>query len=486
MSFNYKTIIKIVGIISIIIGTAMMPSLLIAFFYGEKSAETAFFKSILAALTIGVILHFAVRSASSTLKLRDGYLIAALCWFIASAIGAFPYLLSDVIPNYGDAFFESVSGFTTTGFTVIDGYSNMPKSIQFWRAFSHWLGAIGILILAISLLPALGIGGLKIFSAEAPGPTVEKTSNRLTDSAKIIYIIYVSLTLIEVVLLMFGGLNLFEALIHTFGSMGTGGMSSYSSSIARFDNLFIEIVVIFFSILASINFVLYYQILKGKWKAFFLDNELRTFFLILLSSYLFISLNLWLSGTYDSFGQSVRFAFFQATSFMTTSAYTTADYTLWPTFSQSILLCLMLIGGCSASACGSMKVIRVMIIFKLIIRGTYKRLHPNAVVPVKIGARTISAETVSKISSFVIVYFTIFFVSCLIISLENKDFITTISAVAGSLSNTGLGFGLLGPTETFRIFTMPSRIYLSIVMIAGRLELFTIIMLLSPSFWKAK
>ncbi|MEL7654977.1 MAG: potassium transporter TrkG [Bacillota bacterium] len=486
MSFNYKVIIKIIGTISIIIGIAMLPSLFIAFTFGEKLAAAAFLKSVLSALAIGLMIHFFVKPSTSLLKLRDGYLIAALCWFIASAIGAFPYFLSEFIPNYGNAFFESVSGFTTTGFTVINDYSIMPKSIQFWRAFSHWLGAIGILILAISLLPALGIGGLKIFSAEAPGPTVEKTSNRLTDSAKKIYVIYVSLTIIEVILLILGGLDLFEALIHTFGSMGTGGMSSYRTSIAHFDNLFVEIVVIFFSILASINFVLYHQILKGRWKSFFLDHELRTFFFILLSAYLIIALNLWISDTYDSFAQSLRFAFFQATSFMTTSAYATADYTLWPTFSQSILLCLMLIGGCSASACGSMKVIRVMILFKLIIRGVNKRLHPNAVVPVKIGTRTISAETVSKISSFAIVYFTILIVSCLVVSLENKDLITTFSAVTGSLSNTGLGFGLLGPTENFCIFSMPARIYLSIVMIAGRLELFTIIMLISPSFWKAK
>lgn len=486
MSFNYRTIIKITGIISIIIGTAMLPSLFIAAFFGEQSAWKAFMISSFTALTIGTVIHLFVKPSSASLKLRDGYIIAAICWFAASAIGAFPYFLSGEISNYGDAFFESVSSFTTTGFTVIDGYSQMPKSFQFWRAFSHWLGAIGILILAITLLPALGIGGLKIFSAEAPGPTVEKTSNRLTDSAKKIYIIYVSLTAIEVILLMLGGLNLFEALIHTFGSMGTGGMSSYGSSIAHFHNLFVESVVIFFSILASINFVLYHQLLRGKWKAFFQDNELRTFILILIGSYLLIVLNLRISGTYESLGESARFGIFQASSFMTTSAYATADYTLWPTFSQSVLFCLMLIGGCSASACGSLKVIRVMILFKLIVRGTYKRLHPNAVVPVKIGTRTISAETVSKISSFAFFYFSVFMVSCLIVSLENKDFITTISAVAGSLSNTGLGFGLIGPTETLSIFTMPTRLYLSVVMIAGRLELFAIIMLLTPTFWKAK
>jgi len=486
MFFNYKILIKVIGTISIIIGTAMLPSLVIAYIYDEKAAGMAFLKSIVLAFTIGVTILVAVKPTSTILKMRDGYLIAALCWFMASAIGAFPYLLSEVIPNYGDAFFESVSGFTTTGATTIDDFSSIPKAVQFWRALSHWLGAMGILILAISLLPALGIGGLKLLSAETPSPTVEKMGTRISDTAKKLYLIYISLTVIEVMLLLIGGLNLFDAMIHTFGSMGTGGMSNYSSSIARFDNLLIEFIVIFFSFLASINFVLYHQLLERKWKAFFADRELRTFVAILIISFLLITMNLWLSGTYDSFGKSLRYAAFQAAAFMTTSAYATTDYTLWPSFSQMMLICLMLIGGCSASACGSMKVIRFMILFKLVVRGTYKRLHPNAVVPVKIGAKTISAETVSKVSSFAIVYFSILVIGCLVVSIENHDILTTISSVIGALSNTGLGFGELGPTENFSIFSGPTRIFFSVLMIAGRLELFTIIMLVSPSFWRAR
>ncbi|HYE67550.1 MAG TPA: potassium transporter TrkG [Anaerovoracaceae bacterium] len=486
MLFNYRILVKVIGTISIIIGTAMLPSLMIAYLYDEKAAGMAFLKSILLAFTIGIVILVAVKPTSTILKMRDGYLIAALCWFIASAIGAFPYMFTEVMPSYGDAFFESVSGFTTTGATIIDDFSKIPKSVQFWRALSHWLGAMGILILAISLLPALGIGGLKLLSAETPSPTVEKMGTRISDTAKKLYLIYLTLTVIEVILLLLGGLNLFEALVHTFGSMGTGGMSNYSSSVAQFDNSLIEFVVISFSFLASINFVLYHQLLEGKWKTFLADRELRTFVAILIISFLLITLNLWLSGTYDSFGKALRFAVFQATAFMTTSAYATADYTLWPSFSQMMLICLMLIGGCSASACGSMKVIRFLILFKLVIRGTYKRLHPNAVVPVKIGLKTISAETVSKVSSFAILYFSILIVGCLVVSIENHDMLTTVSAVISSLSNTGLGFGELGPTENFAIFSGPTRIFLSVLMIAGRLELFTIIMLISPSFWRAR
>jgi len=486
MYFNYKILIKVLGTISIIIGAAMLPSVLVAHLYHEKAAEIAFLITMIPAIGIGAVILFVVKPKSPNVKMRDGYLIAALCWFVSSAVGAFPYLLSGVIPCYGDAFFESVSGFTTTGATVIDNLSLIPKSMQLWRALSHWLGAMGILILAISLLPALGIGGLKLLSAEAPGPTIEKMGTRITDTAKKLYLIYVLLTAIEVLLLLVGGLSLLDALIHALGSMGMGSMSSYNSSIAQFSTPFIEFVVILFGFLASVNFVLYHHLLEGRWRAFFKDRELCTFVVILIVSFLLITVNLWFSGTYESAGESLRYASFQAAAFMTTSAYVTADYTLWPSFSQMLLLCLMLIGGCSASACGSMKVLRVMILFKLIVRGTYKRLHPNAVFPVKIGTKTISAETVSKVSSFTFVYFTILIFSCLVVSLENYDMLTTISAVIGSLSNTGLALGELGPTENFGIFSQPTRIYLSIVMIAGRLELFAIIMLLSPSFWRAR
>lgn len=485
MPFNYRVIIKVIGIISLIIGLSMMLPLLVAYIYGEKAAFFAFLKSIAISLPAGLLIIVLLKPESTSLKIRDGYLIAAICWIIASAFGAFPYYFSGAVPTYMDAYFESVSGFTTTGASIIADFSVMPKAIQFWRSFSHWLGAMGILILAISLLPALGIGGLRIASAEAPGPTVEKISTKISDSARKLYFMYGSLTLAEVILLMIGGMNLFDSLIHTFGSIGTGGLSNYKNGISSFDGFYTEFIIIFFSIVASINFILYHLILKGKWKDFLKDSELRAFLLILAGSSILVSLNLWLSGMYD-FSLSAKNALFQATAFMSTSGSAIADYTLWPSFSQMILFCLMLIGGCSASTCGSIKVVRIMIIFKLIIRGMYKRLHPNAVVPVKIGTRTISAETVSKVTSFTIMYFTIFIVSSLLISLEGHDLLTTFSAAVSSLSNTGLGMGLLGPSGNYSIFSLPTRLYLAVLMIAGRLELFTIIILLTPAFWKAR
>ena len=437
MSFNYKIIIKVIGLISLIIGLSMLLPLLVAYLYGEKTVFFAFLKSIAVSLTPGLLMLAYAKTDSSSLRIRDGYLIAGICWFTASAFGAFPYFFSAIIPNYLDAYFESVSGFTTTGASIIEDFSVMPKAIQFWRSFSHWLGAMGILILAISLLPALGIGGLRIASAEAPGPTVEKISTKISDSARKLYTIYISFTLIEVLLLMLGGMNLFDSLIHTFSSIGTGGLSNYKDGISHFDSFYLEFIIIFFSVVASINFALYNLLLKGKWRDFLKDAELRVFLSILAASSVLIALNLWLSETYDM-GLSARHSLFQATAFMSTSGYAIADFTSWPSFSQMLLFSLMLVGGCSASTCGSIKVIRVMILFKLVVRGIYKQLHPNAVIPVKIGSRTISAETVSKVASFTILYFTIFIISSLLVSLEGHDLLTLFSATASSLSNTGL------------------------------------------------
>lgn len=485
MLFNYHIMIKVVGIITATIGVLMVPSLIVSLVYGEDSVVKAFLMSIVPAVIVGVLIIIKMKPLSSSLKLRDGYLIVAASWILVSIIGAFPYMLSGILPSFIDAFFESVAGFTTTSSTIIDELSAIPKGLIFWRSFCHWLGGMGVLILVISILPALGIGGQRIANAEAPWPTLTKISNRMTDSAKILYIMYISFTIVEIILLMLGGMDIFDALIHAFGSMGTGGSSNYQDGVAHFNSLYIELVIVIFSILASINFTLYNNFIRGHWKEFFRDSELRVFLITLGSAIILMMLVLRINGTYDSLGESLRYSIFHSTSFMSTSGYSTTNYTLWPTFCQIILFGLMLIGGCSASTCGSIKVIRIMVLFKLIIRGLYRRLHPNSVVPVKVGGKALSSETVSRISSFLILYFMILIFSSLVLSLDNHDLITTISAAASTLSNTGMGFGLLGPEETFSIFSTPMRLFLSILMIAGRLELFTIMLLFTPSFWNS-
>lgn len=482
MSFNYKVMLKVYGTIITILSIAMVPAVIVSFFYGEDHVALAFIKVIIPAMSIGILILLRTKTISNTLKIRDSYLIVTTCWILASALGAIPYLLSGTMTSFIDAFFESVSGFTTTGATILDDLTTIPKGLLFWRSFTHWLGGVGILILLISVLPALGIGGQKIARAETPGPVMEKMSTRMSDSARMLYILYISLTITEIILLKAGGLNFFDTFVHTFGSISTGGLSNYGSGIAHFDSIYIESIVIIFSILASINFALYHHLIRMGIRNVFKDSELRLFLIILGSASFLVILNLRLSGTYPSMAEAARYGIFQVSAFMSTSGYATTNYTLWPTFSQMILLTLMFIGGCSASTSGAIKVVRIAILMKLIVRGLYKRLHPNAVYPVKLGDKAISSDTVSSVTSFIILYFLVFIFSALVLSLDNYDMMTTISAAAGALSNTGMGLGLLG-TNTYSIFSEPIRLYLSFLMIAGRLELFTLVLLLTPSYW---
>lgn len=483
MVLNYKVILKITGIIILIISLSMTPSFLVSLFYGESDMAISFVKSMIPMFLIGLFLVMTTKPASPNLRIRDGFAIVALCWVLSSLLGSIPFMISGYIPRFADAFFETASGFSTTGASILTDVEVLPKGLLFWRSFTHWLGGMGILVFAIALLPALGIAGHRIAKAETTGPTLGKLTPKLTDTAKILYIIYIIFTILETILLMFGGMNLFDSLIHTFGSVGTGGFSNYNDSVGHFNSTYIDLVISFFMILCGINFTLFYHIIQRRFKEFFRDSELRCYFIILGGSILFIALNLWWTNTYESAGQSLIFSIFQTASIMSTTGYATDNFDLWPSFSKIILLFLMFIGGCSASTTGCMKVIRILVLFKLIRRGIELRLHPHAVISVKLDGKAVSADTVSAITNFIMLYLSVFVLGSILISLDNFDLITNISAMASCLGNVGPGFGLVGPTLNYSIFSEPIKIFLALVMLAGRLELFTIILLLTPSFW---
>lgn len=483
MVLNYRAIIKLSGIIIVLLAGLMLPSLLVSVIYREEEAIRSFIYTILPMLVIGGIIMIAVKADFNHLRIRDGFVIVALCWTLGSALGAIPFVLSGYIPNFINAFFETASGFTTTGSTILSDIEILPKGLLFWRSFTHWIGGMGIIVFAIALLPMLGISGQRIAKAETTGPTFGKLTPKLTESAKILYTIYIGLTILEVVLLMFGGMDLYDSLIHTFGSVGTGGFSNYNTSIAHFNSLYIEIVVMVFMVLAGTNFTLYYYALRGHWREFFSDSELRCYLLILGSATLLITLNLWFSSTCDSIGQSLRFSAFQSASIMTTTGFGSADFDLWPTFSKMILFFLMFIGGSSSSTAGGMKVIRILLLFKLIKRGIAVRLHPRAVIAIKINEKPIPADTISAVANFSFLYVGIFFIGTLLLSLENYDLETTASAVAACLSNIGPGFNLVGPVLNFSLFSDAATFMLAILMLIGRLELFTIILLFTKQFW---
>ncbi len=465
------------------VGLSMIPSLAVAGIYKEMPALSAFAATIASAVLAGfALLRFGHRS-TAMLKVRDGFLIVSLCWIVSALLGAMPFLISGSIPGFFDAFFESCSGFSTTGASILTDVEALPKSIAFWRSFTHWIGGMGILIFAIALMPSLGINGQNIAVSEAPGPTLDKVTPKMSDTAKVLYIIYIVFTIVETLLLWAGGMSFYDALIHTFGSVGTGGFSNYNDSVAHFDSAYVDIVITIFMILSGANFNLYYMALKRSPVSMIRDAEFRFYLLIIASASLLIAANLYCTGVFGSAAQSVRYSTFQTASILTTTGFATDNFDMWSTFSKMILLLLMFIGGCSSSTGGGLKVVRILILVKLMRRGIATRLHPNAIVTAKMNGKNVSADTVTAIANHVFLYMVVVFLSVLLISINDLGFITSITSVLTCIGNIGPGFDLIGPTGNFSVFAEPAKLLLSFLMLAGRLELFTLFILLTPKFW---
>lgn len=482
---NYLVIIKILGTVIAITGIAMFPAFITACLYGEKEQMTIFFLCMICTTLFGIVTVIITHPVSLTLKLREGYLVVTLSWVLASLFGAIPFALSSYVVSFVDALFESTAGFTTTGCSVLN-IEIMPRSLIIWKAIEHWLGGMGILVFMISLIPTLGINGQKIIKAEVPGPTLNKMGTRISGSAKSLYLIYIGFSIVEFILLSFSSMGIFDALVNTMSSISTSGLLTTKQSLIYFDSTYIEIVISIFTILASINFVLYGYLLRGRWKDFFANVELKGFLFILSIAFILVTLGLYATGTYDSLLISMKNSFFQTTAFISTSGYTITDYSVWPTFCKTIIFSLMFIGGCGTSTAGSIKIMRVLVFFRLIIRGIYKKIHPRAVTPVKIGNEIISSDNVTSITTYILTYFVVFLFSALILSLQNLDLMTTLSSAAAALSNTGIGFGQLGITADFSMYSPILRLFLAFLMLLGRLEIFTVLVLFMPSFWKDK
>jgi trk system potassium uptake protein TrkH len=483
MGLNIKAVIRVAGIVSMIVGLAMSPALFVAVSYHESRAVFAFVVTITGALISGGLLMFFVRPESSKIGHREGMLIVSLCWLIASLISALLFTLSGTT-DFCDGFFESASGFSTTGATILTDIEAVSKGVLFWRSFTHWLGGMGILVFAVALLPALGIKAFWIAESESPGPTFDKLTPKISDTAKILYLIYIGLSTIQTIMLLAGGMSLFDALTHMFSSMGTGGFSTYNDSIAHFNSFYLEMVLAFFMMASACNYNLYYLLLKGRWKDLLADEELRMFIGIITTFTLLIAVILYLSDTVHGAGESLRQSLFQTISIITTTGFATTDFNLWPNTVRLLLLLLMFIGGCASSTGGAIKVVRIVVLFKLIRRGIYKRLHPLAVIPIKLNGKNLSSDTVSAIASFLTLYMWVMLAGIVLISFDQIELMTTISSVITCLGNVGPGFGLIGPMSNFSLFSAPATLLLSFLMICGRLELFTLLLIFTPSFWK--
>lgn len=483
MNLNFAAIFKTLCSVLVILGAAMLFPLLAALYYDENREALIFgcvaFPLMLAAGAVCLRLQ----PRQTVMRARDGLLTVALVWLAASLVGSIPYAFSGAVDGVIDAIFESTAAFTTTGASVLTDIETTPRSLLLWRSLVQWLGGMGILIFAISILPALGIGGQKMARAETPSPlTMDKLAPRMSDSAKILYLFYLAFTLVLFLLLRLGGVDRFDSLIVTFASVASGGIHIHSGGLAYYGSLYVEVLVTFFTILVCVNFTLYYKLVQGRIREFFSDRELLTFLSLLAAGGLLISANLFFTDT-AAVGDSARMGFFHAVAAGTTTGHATADVTLWPLFSQALLVMLMLVGACGSSTGSGVKVVRFMVLFKLIQRGVTARLHPRAVFPIKLHGRPLPEETVTAMVSYLGLYFFVFAASVLILSLENLDVSTTLTAVIACLNNIGMGLGEIGPAGSFHVFSDFSKLYLCGLMIAGRLELFTIFMLFIPGFW---
>ncbi|MEN6379816.1 MAG: TrkH family potassium uptake protein [Methanofastidiosum sp.] len=474
-----RTVLKIIGKLLMMIGISMIFPLIWAFYYGEKES-LVFIACILITFLSGYDLS-EIKSKHEGLRLIEGLGVVSLGWAAISAFGALPFFLSGTL-GYLDAYFETMSGFTTTGATVVMNIDVLPKSILFWRAMTQWIGGMGIIVLAVAILPALSIGGMQMFNAESPGPKLDKLKPQIRETAKILYGVYLIFTGAEIILLIVGGMGFFDASCHTFCTLATGGFSTRNASVGYYNSPFIEAVIVFFMFLSGANFMLHYAVLKGKLN-YFKDREFMFYTLIMVCSVLVMTADLRYS-VFNSLSDAFRYSSFQAVSIMTTTGFTTSNFDAYPSLSRVILLVLMFIGGCAASTGGGIKNIRILIILKYFYREIYQFIHPNAILSIKIGEDTIPDDVLKGVMGFFIGYMAIFIVSTLIVTAYGIDIITAISSVAATQGNVGPGLGLVGPMYTYAFLPDIIKIVLTFCMWVGRLEIFTVMVLFVPDFWK--
>ena len=480
---NLKNIVHILGIFIFLIGAAMLPALAISLSLHEP-AWTAFGISALITMGTGLLLYvFIPRTGERiTLTHREGFVIVTLAWVLASAFGGLPFLLSGVVPTFCDAFFETISGFTTTGASVMSDLDRTARGILFWRALTQWLGGMGIIILSIAILPILGVGGMQLFKAEIPSPVKDRITPRIAETAKTLWLVYVIISVAEFVLLFLGGMSAFDAICHTFATMATGGFGTYDASIAQFNSLYIEIVIIVFMFLAGTNFALHYRLFKGEPGYFFRDPEFRFYVSIVLIATAAVTFDL--KSHFSSLGDAVRHAAFQVVSIITTTGFITVNFDLWPIPSKVILLFLMFIGGCAGSTGGAIKCLRFLLVAKQTFIELYRLIHPHAVLSVKVAKTAVPPEIMSSIRSFFFLYIALAMAATLTLTFLGVDMLTSISSVAATIGNVGPGMGIVNAHSNYSELPQAAKWLLSLCMLLGRLEIYTVLVLLVPDFWK--
>ena len=479
---NYRMIGYVIGRILMIEAALLLLPLAVALGYGESPVP--YLLPMALTLVLGILLSFR-HTGQTALYARDGLAVVALAWIAVSLFGALPFCISGDIPSFVDSFFETVSGFTTTGATLLTEVESLHRGILFWRSFTHWVGGMGVLVFVMAILPMGGDGhGMHMLRAEMPGPAPGKLVSRMSDTAKILYGIYLVMTIIEILLLLAGGMPLFDACIHSFGTAGTGGFSCRNTSIGAYNDPYFDIVIGIFMLLFGINFNLYYFLLVRRFRDVFRSEELWAYLIIVAVAVGAITWNI--ADLYDSVGTSLRHAFFQVSSIITTTGYATVDFNAWPAFSKAILVTLMFVGGCAGSTAGGLKVARVVILEKASVSEMRRMLHPNAVSAVQFEGKPLADRNIRGVYLYFAVYMALFAVSCLLVSLEEMDLVTTFTSVATCINNVGPGLEVVGPMGNFSSFSPLSKLLLSFDMLVGRLEIFPMLLLFAPSIWKRR
>ena len=480
---HVRIITRFIAILILFLGLSMAGPLLVSFLFRDGSAYAL---SISMAVTIltGLVLFVSTRNHEEMqLNHRDGVAIVTLGWVMAGLFGTLPYLFSGAIPDFTDAYFESISGFTTTGASILTDIASIPEGVLLWRSLTQWLGGMGIIVLSIAILPFLGIGGMQLYKAEVPSPVVDKLKPRISDTAKTLWKVYFSITVVEVVLLFAGGMPVFDAVCHAFCTMPTGGFSIRNASIAYYNSAYFDFILIVFMLLAGINFSLHYRLIKGDLWIFGKDPECRVFLIMIGAFILLVTFDIY-GDVYNSPGRAFRDAAFQVSSIITTTGFVSADYEKWPALSQLILLICMFLGAMAGSTGGGMKTMRIILLMKHGYQQIFRIIHPHAVTTLKLGGRPVPEDILSSIWGFFILYLGLFIVASLIMAPLGLDFISSFGSVAASMGNIGAGLGVVGPVKNYLCIPLIGKWVLVLCMLLGRLEIYTVIALLAPAYWR--
>ena len=500
---SLKLIVYTLGNLLICLAGTMLLPVGVAIYYQVNAGEvqsdlTAFVISAIITLVVGLMLRFSIRARQEELGIREGFAVVALGWVTVALFGALPYLSADVFhidgrslwTEFSFCYFESMAGFSTTGATVLAEIEHLSHAMLFWRSFSHWLGGMGIVVLAVAILPMLGVGGMQLFRAEAPGPQTDRLTPRIAQTAKLLWGVYLLLSVLETGLLMLGNMTLFDALCHTFGTMATGGFSTKNASIGHYDSVYIDMVICFFMFLAGTNFALHYRALRGDVKSYFQDTEFKFYCLVIAVSITLISWNtirFQVDGEvpYDSMWTSLRYATFQVMSIITTTGYGTADFEQWPALSQFILVTLMFYGGCAGSTGGGIKQVRFLLLIRQSGAEIKRLIFPHAVLPIRVNDRVVPPEVMTNVLGFFFFFIGIFAVVTCIMTTLGLDLVSAAAATIATMGNIGPGLGSVGPTDNYAHIHTTGKFVLSFCMLLGRLELYTVLILFSPNFWRS-